>query len=159
MIGSKVKNKTQLLKIMRGLKARGKSIIFTNGCFDLLHYGHVKYLQDAKKKGDVLVVGVNSDASVKRLKGKGRPIINEQDRVRTVAALASVDYAILFKEDTPINLIKTVRPDVLVKGADWAKTDIVGSEFVSSYGGRVLIIKLIKHHSTTAIINKIVKEN
>lgn len=155
--GSKIKKLAELRKILRAKKTRHKRIVFTNGCFDILHYGHVKYLEDAKKKGDILVVGINSDSSVKKIKGKKRPIVGEKDRLRTIAALESVDYAVLFNEETPIGIIKTLKPDVLVKGADWNRNTIVGSGFVSSYGGKVSIVKLIKGRSTTNLINKIAK--
>jgi len=157
MIKPKIKSITQLKKIIEQLKAKGKKIVFTNGCFDLLHYGHVKYLQDAKKKGDILVVGINSDASVKRIKGKTRPVVNERDRLRLVAALESVDYVVLFKEDTPLKIIKFIKPDVLIKGADWNKNNIVGKDFVISYGGRVSTIKFLKGYSTSNLIKQIAK--
>ena len=130
LLATKIKNAAELKKIASGLKAKGKKIVFTNGCFDLLHYGHVKYLEDAKKKGDILIVGLNSDASVKRIKGGNRPILTQKDRIRVVAGLESVDYAVLFKEDTPLKLIKSIKPDILAKGADWNKKTIVGADFV-----------------------------
>lgn len=157
MLKSKIKNLRELKRIISILKNKGKKIIFTNGCFDLLHYGHIKYLEDAKRKGDVLIVAVNSDSSVKRIKGNGRPIINELDRLRTVAGLESVDYVILFTADTPVRIIKSLKPDVLVKGADWNKEDIVGRDFVLSYGGRVSTVELVKGHSTSNLIRKIAK--
>ena len=132
-------------------------LVVTNGCFDLLHFGHVDYLQEAKKKGDILVVAVNSDASIRKIKGKKRPIIGEKNRLSVVAALQSVDYVVLFKEDTPLKVIKALKPDILVKGADWEKKDIVGADFVSSYGGGVTIIRSSQGYSTTVIINKIAK--
>ncbi len=157
MLKAKIKNPNALKKIIAGLKARGKKIVFTNGCFDLLHYGHIKYLQDAKKKGDILVVAINSDASVRRIKGKIRPLINQKDRLKIIAALESVNYAVLFNEDTPIKVIKLLKPDILVKGADWKKNHIVGGDFVLGYGGGVCTIKFVKGRSTTNLINKIVK--
>ena len=153
----KVKNKAQLKRMIRALKAGGKRIVFTNGCFDLLHYGHVKYLQQAKLKGDVLIVGLNSDFSVQRIKGKNRPLVCEKDRAGIIAALSCVDWVVLFKEDTPIELIKLIKPDVLVKGSDWRKDKIVGGDFVLSYGGEVLRIKLLQDRSTTKLIKRIVK--
>lgn len=158
MINSKIKNPARLKKIIARLKNQGKSIVFTNGCFDLLHYGHVKYLERAKAKGDILVVAVNSDASVRRIKGGRRPITNEKDRLRIIAALESVDYAVLFKEDTPFQTIKLLKPDIIVKGADWDEDDIVGRDFVLCYGGKVATVKLVKGHSTTNLINKIAKK-
>lgn len=157
MIDAKIKNITQLRKIIDRLKSQGKKIVFTNGCFDLLHWGHVRYLQDARKEGDILVVGVNSDSSVKRIKGKMRPVVNEKDRLRIIASLESVDYAVLFKEDTPLKIIKLIKPDVLVKGADWNKNNIVGRDIVSIYGGSVSTIKFIKGRSSSRLIKKIAK--
>jgi len=140
------------------LKQKGKRIVFTNGCFDILHYGHVKYLQDARSKGDYLVVAVNSDSSVKKIKAKNRPVIAQGDRLKTVAALASVDFVVLFNEDNPLRLIKTLKPDILIKGADWSKQKIIGADFVESYGGKVLTVKLVKGRSTSAIIEKIARD-
>jgi len=157
LIRDKVRSLSALIKIISRLKKEGKSVVFTNGCFDILHYGHAKYLQDAKRKGDILIVGVNSDASVRRIKGSKRPIVKERDRLNLVAALESVDFAVIFNEDTPLNLIKKIRPDVLVKGADWDKSQIVGAGFVMNCGGRVLTVNLTKGLSTTNLINKIVK--
>ncbi|MFA5115251.1 MAG: D-glycero-beta-D-manno-heptose 1-phosphate adenylyltransferase [Candidatus Omnitrophota bacterium] len=155
----KIKKPQELKKIVSGLKKRGERIVFTNGCFDLLHYGHVRYLEEAKKKGDVLVVALNSDSSIKRIKGRQRPIINEGDRMGTIAALESVDYVTVFDEDTPFKIIKLLRPDILVKGADWNRRNIVGADFVKSYGGGVNTLKLSRGRSTTAIIEKIVKNS
>lgn len=132
-----------------------QKIVFTNGCFDLLHIGHVRYLQEAKKLGDILVVGVNSDASVKRLKGPQRPIQNESDRAEILAALGCVDYSIIFEEDTPLELIKIVLPQVLVKGGDWKPESIVGSDVVMAAGGKVYSLTFVDGRSTTQIINKI----
>lgn len=157
MLKTKIKNLTELKKIIANFKARGKKIVFTNGCFDLLHYGHIKYLGDAKGMGDILVVAINSDSSVRKIKGSKRPIINEHDRLRTVAALTSVDYVVPFNENTPIKVIKLLKPNVLVKGADWKKNDIVGSNFVLSYGGSVSTVKLVRGHSTSNLIKKIAK--
>ena len=153
----KIKNLRKLKNIISYLKSKGKKIVFTNGCFDLLHYGHVKYLQEAKKKGDILVVGINSDASIKRIKGNKRPVINERDRLGLIAALESVDFVALFKEDTPFKMINFLKPDVLVKGADWNKNSIVGKALVSGYGGRVSTVRLVKNRSTTNLIKKIAK--
>tara|TARA_B110001454_G_scaffold219111_1_gene250074 strand:+ start:84308 stop:84778 length:471 start_codon:yes stop_codon:yes gene_type:complete len=136
---------------------KNKKIVFTNGCFDLLHIGHVKYLKEAKSKGDFLIVGINADASVKRLKGPTRPIQSENDRSEILAALESVDATVIFTEDTPENLIKMVHPDVLVKGGDWKINQIVGGEFVQGYGGQVLSLMFIDGKSTTSIVSKIEK--
>jgi D-beta-D-heptose 7-phosphate kinase/D-beta-D-heptose 1-phosphate adenosyltransferase len=137
----------------------GRTVVFTNGCFDLLHVGHVRYLQEARALGDVLVVGLNSDNSVKRLKGPGRPLQNENDRIEILAALQCVDFATLFDEDTPEQLIQRVRPDVLVKGGDWAVEKIVGGAFVQSYGGKVKTLQFVEGHSTTRLIEKMNSSN
>jgi len=157
LLKNKIKRLSELKKIVAGLKRKGKRVVFTNGCFDLLHLGHVKYLEEAKKKGDILVVAVNSDSSIRRIKGKNRPIADEKHRISVIAALESVDFAFLFTEDTPLQVIKTLEPDVLVKGADWKKKDIIGGDLVLSYGGRVETVKSALGYSTTAIINKIAK--
>ena len=157
LLKSKIKNLRELKRIISSLKAKGKRIVFTNGCFDLLHYGHVKYLESAKRKGDILIAAINCDASVKRIKGNKRPIINEKDRAGIIAALESVDYVVLFKEDTPSKIIKLLKPDILIKGADWDKKGIVGRDFVLSYGGRISTINLVKGRSTTNLIKKIAK--
>ncbi len=157
--GTKITGLERLRKKIPQLKAAGKKIVFTNGCFDLLHYGHVQYLENAKKAGDILIVGVNSDTSVSAIKGKHRPIVNEKDRMRVVAGLESVNYVVLFKENTPLKIIMAIRPDVLVKGADWSKDKIVGADFVTGYGGRVAVIKLAKGRSTSKLIKKIVRTN
>ncbi len=157
LLENKIQNLRKLKKLLSSLRARRKKIVFTNGCFDLLHYGHVKYLQDARKKGDILVVGINSDASVRRIKGDKRPVVHEKDRLRLVAALESVDYAVLFYEDTPFKIIKFIKPDVLVKGADWNKDAIVGGNFVLSRSGKVSTIKFIKGYSTSNLIKEIGK--
>ncbi len=151
----KIKSLKDLKKIISGLRAKNKKIVFTNGCFDILHYGHVKYLEDAKNKGDVLVVAVNSDKSIRRIKGTGRPVVKQQDRMGVIAALASVDYVTLFNQDTPIKVIQELKPDVLIKGSDWQKERIVGADFVCGYGGKVATVKLVAGHSTTKLINKI----
>lgn len=144
---------SDLLKALEPL--RSKKIVFTNGCFDLLHIGHVRYLQQAKSLGDLLVVGVNSDESVRRLKGPTRPLQVEQDRAEILAALGAVDFSIIFSEDTPLELIKKIKPNVLVKGGDWKVEQIVGSDFVLSYGGQVKSLQFVDGRSTTNIINKI----
>ncbi len=134
-----------------------KTLVFTNGCFDLLHLGHVDYLQKAKSLGDKLIVGINSDVSVQRLKGLSRPINDEDQRVALIAALHCVDAVILFPEDTPENLIKLVKPNVLVKGGDYTLDNIVGSDFVQGNGGDVRIIPFLQGYSTTNIIDNIIK--
>ncbi|MDD4900439.1 MAG: D-glycero-beta-D-manno-heptose 1-phosphate adenylyltransferase [Candidatus Omnitrophica bacterium] len=156
-INQKVKSLIELKKIVPQLKAKGKKIVFTNGCFDILHYGHVKYLEDAKKKGDVLIVAINTDASVKKIKGVKRPLVTQLDRARVVAGLSSVDFVLLFGERTPLKVITALKPDVLVKGGDWKKEKIVGADFVCDRGGRVLTIDFLKNRSTTGLIKKIAK--
>lgn len=136
------------------LRTQGKKIVFTNGCFDLLHVGHVRYLQEARKLGDILVIGVNSDASVKRLKGPTRPVQVEADRAEILAALGAVDFTVIFTEDTPENLIHKVHPDILVKGGDWKIDSIVGAPFVMSYGGQVMSLQFVDGKSTTKLIEK-----
>lgn len=140
---------------IKKLKEEGKKIVFTNGCFDIIHAGHVDYLEKAKSLGDVLVVGLNSDASVKRIKGKDRPINIQEHRKRVLEALKPVDMVIIFDEDTPERLIKEIKPDVLVKGGDWKIENIVGADFVQSYGGKVFTIDFVYDISTTKIIEKV----
>ena len=157
MFESKLKSKNSLVKIISSLQKRGKKVVFTNGCFDILHYGHAKYLEIAKAKADVLVVAINSDASVKKLKGKDRPVVSQNYRAKMVTALESVDFAVIFPEETPLKIIQALKPDVLVKGGDWKEKDIVGADFVRQRGGRVYSVKFIKGFSTTDIIKKIGK--
>lgn len=135
-------------------KSQNKKIVFTNGCFDLLHIGHIRYLAEAATLADVLFVGVNSDSSVKKLKGPTRPIQNESDRAEILASLKSVTHTILFSEETPLELIQKVKPDVLVKGGDWAIAQIAGSDFVLNNGGKVLSLQFVDGKSTTSIIEK-----
>ncbi len=139
------------------LRGAGKRIVFTNGCFDILHAGHVRYLTEAKALGDALVVGVNSDASVRRLKGEQRPIVSETERAELLLALKAVDFVCLFGEDTPLDLIKRVRPDILVKGGDWPVDRIVGHDVVAAYGGKTLSLPFVEGRSTTNIIEKVVQ--
>lgn len=133
----------------------GKKIVFTNGCFDILHVGHVRYMQEASKLGDILVVGLNSDSSVRRLKGPERPVNNEIDRAEILSSLGFVDYVAIFDEDTPYNLIKTIKPDVLVKGGDYKPADVVGRDIVEANGGKLVLIPFVEGKSTTSIINRI----
>ena len=155
----KLKSVRQISQIVSRLKRSRKKIVFTNGCFDILHVGHVRVLTEAKSLGDILVVGLNRDASVKGLKGSGRPVTNETERAEVLCALAAVDYAVFFKESTPEKLIHAVRPDFLVKGGDWKKKDIVGAAFVESYGGKVIALGFIQGYSTTKLIEKIKKSS
>lgn len=158
MIKDKIKKSRELIKIVAAAKKRGKKVVFTNGCFDILHLGHVSYLEQASSLGDKLVVAVNSDASVHRLKGKNRPVITQRQRAILVAALERVDYVTVFGQDTPLRLIKALKPDVLVKASDWCKDDIVGKAFVQSYGGKVVSARFVKGYSSSSIIDKIKKD-
>ncbi|MBP8976071.1 MAG: D-glycero-beta-D-manno-heptose 1-phosphate adenylyltransferase [Bacteroidetes bacterium] len=152
-----VVERDQLVPIRNDLKRQGKKVVFTNGCFDILHRGHVEYLQKAKQLGDVLIVGLNTDASVKRLKGAERPIVQQEDRAIVIAALAAVDYVCLFDEDTPYELIRVIVPDVLVKGADWSVENVVGRDIVEAAGGMVKTIDFVPDRSTTSIITRIIQ--
>ncbi len=147
---NKIYTRPKLADFLKKQRAAGKSIVFTNGCFDILHAGHVSILEFSKNQGDVLVLGINSDASVKRLKGPGRPINKEADRALVAAALEAVDAVVLFGEDTPLKLIKFIKPDVLVKGADYKAEDVVGRE----YAGKVALYPILKGRSTTNVIKK-----
>ena len=149
----------EFIAIRNNLRDKNKKLVFTNGCFDILHRGHVEYLNEARNLGDYLLVGVNSDASVKKLKGLNRPINNEDDRAYLLDNLKSVDYVIVFEEDTPYNLIKEIVPDILVKGGDWKEEDIIGSDVVKENGGEVKSLNFVKDYSTTSVIEKINKEN
>lgn len=153
---TKVLPRDQLLSILTGERAKGKRIVFTNGCFDLMHIGHTRYLQAAKTLGDILVVGVNSDASVRTLdKAPGRPIVPEAQRAEILAALGCVDFVIIFDESDPLQLITAVQPDVLVKGGDWVIDRIVGREIVEARGGMVKTIPLVPGLSTTDLLQRI----
>ncbi len=145
---------SNLLQVIQSYKADNKKIVFTNGCFDLLHIGHIRYLRQAKKLADVLIVGVNTDRSVQKIKGPTRPIQNENDRAEILVSLKAVDHTILFDEDTPLELIKKIKPNFLVKGGDWKITEIVGSEFVLSYGGTVQPLQFVADRSSTSLIQK-----
>jgi len=151
----KVKSLDQLVKIRLALRRQGKKVVFTNGCFDVLHRGHVYCLKEAKSLGDVLMVGLNSDASVRKLKGEKRPILPQSDRAEILAALEMVDYVLIFKEDTPHRVISALVPDVLVKGGDYGKNEIVGSDVVKSGGGRVVRVKTFPGRSTRDIVKRI----
>ena len=150
--GRKLVNRESVAVAAKKHHQRGERIVFTNGCFDLLHVGHVTYLTQAKAMGDVLVVGVNSDASVRRLKGPTRPVIGESDRAAMLAALAAVDYVVIFDEDTPHDLLHAIRPDVLVKGGTYAPHEVVGHEIVTAYGGEVRLAGVVDGISTTKIV-------
>jgi rfaE bifunctional protein nucleotidyltransferase chain/domain len=150
-----VVTRADLVQIREKLKREGRKVVFTNGCFDIVHRGHVEYLTKAKALGDVLLVGMNTDASVSRLKGTTRPIVYQDDRAIVLAAFGVVDYVCLFDEDTPHDLIKAVVPDVLVKGSDWTIDSIVGKDIVEEAGGTVQTIDFVPNRSTTDIIKKI----
>jgi D-glycero-beta-D-manno-heptose 1-phosphate adenylyltransferase len=147
--------KRELPSVLATVRRSKKQIVFTNGVFDILHRGHVDYLAKAKSLGQILIVGLNTDASVHRIKGPTRPIQKQTDRAAVLLALKAVDFVVLFNEDTPAKLIERVRPDVLVKGADYKIHEIVGADFVRSYGGKVRRIRLVSGRSTTHIINKL----
>ena len=147
----------ELVAIRTRLRSEGRKVVFTNGCFDIIHRGHVEYLAAARSLGDVLVVGVNDDASVRRLKGPGRPVVQAEDRAAVLAALAAVDLVTTFGEDTPLELIQAVVPDILVKGADWPLEKVVGREVVEKSGGSVRTIAFVPDRSTTSIVERIRK--
>lgn len=151
-----LKTLKQLKAIRKKLKAENKKVVFTNGCFDLIHAGHVDYLSKAKKLGDILIVGLNSDSSVRSIKGNKRPILKETERIFILSNLKPVDYIIVFREDTPKKLINELVPDILVKGADWKLENIVGKDVVIDNGGEVKTIKFVNNQSTSKIIKTIV---
>lgn len=155
-IQTKIKTREALAEVRKELSQQGKLVVFTNGCFDILHRGHVEYLQKSRNMGDVLIVGLNSDDSVTRLKGKGRPLMPAGDRAFLLASLVSVDYVCTFEEDTPAKLIQALQPDFLIKGGDYQLYEIVGREVVEGRGGKVVTIPLVPNRSTSDIIRKIV---
>jgi D-beta-D-heptose 7-phosphate kinase/D-beta-D-heptose 1-phosphate adenosyltransferase len=150
----KIRPQAALAATLAGLRRRGIKVVFTNGCFDIIHAGHVKYLAMARRLGDVLVVGLNSDASVRALKGRGRPLNSAPDRAEVLAGLGCVDFVTVFGERTPERLIMKLKPDVLAKGSDWKASDIAGADFVRGRGGRVALIPFVRGRSTTALIRK-----
>jgi D-beta-D-heptose 7-phosphate kinase / D-beta-D-heptose 1-phosphate adenosyltransferase len=152
---SKLKTFKEIERICRLLRKKRKTIVFTNGCFDILHIGHIRLLKKAKAGGDVLVLGLNTDSSIRRIKGGTKPIIKEEERAEMLSALEMVDYIVMFSEDTPERLIGIIKPDILVKGRDYRLEQVVGRKFVESYGGRVVLIPTVKDRSTTDIIRKI----
>ena len=154
---SKITPRNELKATVERLKREGKKVVFTNGCFDILHAGHTRYLREARKLGDTLILALNSDSSVRSIKGPMRPIVPESERAEVVASLDSVDYVTVFDELTPLELIEFLRPDVIVKGGDWAEKDIVGAETVRKWGGRVAIMPQIEGASTTNIIDKVLQ--
>jgi D-beta-D-heptose 7-phosphate kinase/D-beta-D-heptose 1-phosphate adenosyltransferase len=150
----KIKTAGELVEITRSAREARKKVVFTNGCFDLLHLGHHHLLNGARKEGDLLIVAVNSDASIRRLKGPSRPRIAEDDRVRMLAGLEAVDYVTVFDEDTPNHLLEALRPDVLVKGSEYGKEGVVGREIVEAYGGRVALVEQLAGISTTTLLGE-----
>jgi len=153
----KIKEKEDLRRVVEVFKREGKRIVFTNGCFDLLHVGHVRYLEKAKTLGDILVVGVNSDRSVKELKGPLRPLLPQEERMEILSGLGCVNYVTLFDEPTPLALITALTPHVLVKGGDWSKETIVGRDVVEGSGGEVVVIPFVEGSSTTRLIETILE--
>lgn len=154
-MGEKIIKRGALKEKVQALKRAGKKLVFTNGCFDFLHVGHVRYLKAARAQGDVLAVGLNSDGSVRQIKGPGRPIVPEDERAEVLASLACVDFVTVFDEPDPATIIGILMPDVLVKGADWAEDAIIGRDIVEAAGGQVVRIPLTEGVSTTGIIHKI----
>jgi D-glycero-beta-D-manno-heptose 1-phosphate adenylyltransferase len=154
LIKSKIITKETLRPLLNVLKFKSKTIVFSNGCFDILHRGHIEYLSKAASLGDAMIIGLNSDASVKRLKGPNRPVQDEISRAMVMASLKFVDYVVLFEEDTPYELIDYIKPDVLVKGSDYKEDEIVGADIVKKNGGKVVTIDLVEGYSTTSIIER-----
>ena len=153
----KIRTLCELGAIVRQRRALGERVVFTNGCFDLLHRGHTRLLQQARALGDLLIVGLNSDASVRLLKGPFRPVLLQDERAELLSAMASVDYVVIFEEPDPSCVIEALEPDVLVKGADWAKEEVVGRETVERRGGRVITIPLVEGSSTSSIMRRIME--
>ena len=155
----KIKTLEAMKAVRAELKRAGKKLVFTNGCFDIIHVGHVRLLRDAKNQGDVLVLAINSDASVRTLKGKNRPYVPEHERAEVAAGLVSVDYVIIFNELDPLRVITELKPDVLVKGGDWTVDTIVGRDVVEGSGGKVISLPFVEGLSTTNIIQRIIETN
>ena len=156
MADKKIKSPNQLKKILGVLKRQGRKIVFTNGCFDILHVGHIRYLSRARELGDILVVGLNTDRSVRKIKGEKRPIVCEKERAEVLSALKVVDYVVLFDEPDPLALIKTLKPAILVKGADWPEDKIIGGDVIKESGGKVVRIPLVPGSSSTNLIERII---
>lgn len=155
---NKILTLSALARKISALRKKGKKIVFTNGCFDLLHFGHVSYLEAIKTKDSVVVIGLNSDLSIKKIKAKGRPVQPQLARARVLAALTCVDYVTIFSETTPYRTIQALKPDILVKGADWKGKAVVGEDIVKARGGRVHLVHYIKGFSTSGIIKKILSQ-
>ena len=154
----KIVSLASLKRIVQKLRRQGKAIVFTNGCFDILHYGHVSYLDSAKKNGRILIVALNSDSSIHKIKGNSRPIIPQKSRAAVLAGLTSVDYVTIFNEETPLNCIQALKPDVLIKGADWRGKEVVGADVVKENGGKIEFITYQNHFSSSEIIHSILKK-
>ena len=154
-VSEKLKSLDELKGLITAAKTKGEIVVFTNGCFDLLHRGHLHLLREAKALGDLLVVAVNSDRSVKMIKGPARPIVSETDRLELIAALEMVNYALLFDEPDPYNIVSILRPNIIVKGGDWSAAEVVGGDLVQRNGGKVVVVPYLKGFSTTEIIAKI----
>ena len=151
-------DRMKISEIVTSLKAKGKRIVFTNGCFDILHVGHVRYLKEAKALGDILILGLNSDSSVKSLKGSDRPINNESDRAEVLSALKAIDYVVIFDEKTAENIVGEVKPDIYAKGGDYSIDTLPEAKIVAEHGGKTVLLQLVDGKSSTNIINKC-KEN
>jgi rfaE bifunctional protein nucleotidyltransferase chain/domain len=156
---NKIKSLRELAPVRRRLRCEGQTVVFTNGCFDLLHGGHIRLFREAKKRGDVLVVALNTDVSVRKLKGPSRPIFPLKERLEVLAAVADIDYLTWFSEETPRRIIAALLPDVLVKGGDWAPDEVVGRAEVEAAGGRVVIVPYLKGHSSTSVIDRIIRDS
>lgn len=154
----KIVSQKEAVMVRERLRKNGKKVVFTNGCFDIIHVGHAVYLEKSRRKGDFLIVGLNGDQSVRRLKGPDRPIIGFKDRALMLACLTSVDLVVGFQDDTPLNLIKKLRPDILAKGADYKIAEIVGAKEVKEYGGNICRIPIYKGRSTSRILEKLIKK-
>lgn len=152
---SRIKTRSEMVRIVRKLRTQGQKLVFTNGCFDLLHVGHLHCFREAKKYGDVLIVGLNSDESVRALKGRDRPLVPEAERAEMLAGLRDVDYVVIFPELDPLSIVTDLLPDVLVKGADWAEGAVIGQDVVEAHGGKVVRVPLVKGASTTNLLKKI----
>lgn len=155
----KIKHLKELKEILNIEKQNGKRIVFTNGCFDILHVGHIRYLEEAKNYGDILVVAVNSDASVKGLKGDSRPLVPEQDRAEVLASLGCIDYVLIFEEPDPVRIITELLPHILIKGGDYKPDEVLGKDIVETNNGKVIIIPLVENRSTTNLVWQIKKNN
>lgn len=156
---SKIKTIEELKEIVGDLKGKGKRVAFTNGCFDLLHIGHIRYLSEAKRSADVLIVAINSDSSVRKIKGESRPITPQEERAEILSALSCVDYVTIFEETDPLRSISLIKPDLLVKGGDYRKEEVIGREVVEKDGGKVLIIPMIEGASTTGLVGRIIQRS